>query len=65
MKSFYSAPRSLKRLFYQSFRRGSDQVSSRQNLKENAKAYVELKIKAFFDASADEYIKGKKDEPSG
>ena len=29
------------------------------------KTYVELKIKAFSHASADEYIKGKKGEPFG
>ena len=29
------------------------------------KTYVELKIKAFSHALADEYIKGKKGEPSG
>ena len=29
------------------------------------KTYAELKIKAFSHASADEYIKGKKGEPSG
>ena len=29
------------------------------------KTYIELKIKAFSYASTDEYIKGKKDEPSG
>ena len=29
------------------------------------KTYVELKIKAFSHASADEYVKGKTGEPSG
>ena len=29
------------------------------------KTYAELKIKAFSHASVDEYIKGKKGEPSG
>ena len=34
-------------------------------LRKISKTYAELKIKAFSHASADDYIKGKKMEPSG
>ena len=36
-----------------------------QDLEEYVEDIRELKIKAFFHASVDEYIKGKKGEPSG